>query len=156
MTRTGRKGIFAGYYLHIGHNKSVIAAGAYEISPTELSTIRQAIITDSAPLRKIFNAQKFTKVFGKAEVGEKGSIYGRDDELKTKPKIPGVGKDHKDIDLLKLKSFAVAKHLTNEVRPSLSFPLLPSPPLSVSLLLSSQNLTSSFPSLSFFYSPPIH
>ena len=122
MTRTGRKGPFAGYYLHMGHDQSFFAAGAYEIAPSELSTIRHSIITDSTPFRNIIAAKKFTKVFGKAVVGKKGSIYGRADELKTKPKITGVGKDHKDIDLLKLKSFAVSHRLSNEVN-SLLFSL---------------------------------
>lgn len=116
MTRTGRKGIFAGYYLQIGPNKSMFAAGAFQVAPSELATIRHSIITDSAPFRKLIAAPKFTKIFGKAVVGELGSIYGRDDELKTKPKIAGVGKDHPDIDLLKLKSFVVTTGLTNEVR----------------------------------------
>jgi hypothetical protein len=36
------------------------------------------------------------------------NIFGREDELKNAPK--GIAKDHKDIDLLKCRSFAVVKH----------------------------------------------
>lgn len=47
-------------------------------------------------------------LFGPPRVGEKGerrNVFGNDDALKVAPK--GVEKDHKDIDLLKLRSVAV-------------------------------------------------
>lgn len=44
-------------------------------------------------------------------------MFGHDDQLKVAPK--GVAKDHKDIDLLKLRSIAVVKK-----RVLRTFPLL--------------------------------
>lgn len=37
---------------------------------------------------------------------QRRNVFGREDELKVAPK--GVAKDHKDIDILKLRSFAVS------------------------------------------------
>jgi hypothetical protein len=40
---------------------------------------------------------------------QRRNVFGREDELKVAPK--GVAKDHKDIDILKLRSFAVSVKL---------------------------------------------
>jgi hypothetical protein len=45
--------------------------------------------------------------------GEVQNVFGREDELKNAPK--GVPKDHKDIDLLRLRSFAVALRCVSRV-----------------------------------------
>jgi hypothetical protein len=73
---------------------------------------RHAIKTDSSQLRSIISAPDFTKLFGPASADGKGkgarcNVFGHDDQLKVAPK--GVAKDHKDIDLLKLRSIAVVK-----------------------------------------------
>lgn len=114
MTRTGRKGPFAGYYFHIAANdRSFFGAGKWEMQSSDLATVRHSIVTDSQPLRKILATPKFAKLFGKAEPGTRSSVFGRDDELKNSPKIPGIDKKHPDIDLLKLKSIVVDTHFTD-------------------------------------------
>lgn len=40
------------------------------------------------------------------------NIFGREDELKNAPK--GIAKDHKDIDLLKCRTFAVVKRFEDQ------------------------------------------
>ncbi|KAG7093334.1 hypothetical protein E1B28_007014 [Marasmius oreades] len=72
---------------------------------------------NSKPFRDIISAPDFVKIFGEAKPqskGERSNIFGAEDELKVAPK--GVVKDHKDIDLLKCRSFAVVhRFLDSEV-----------------------------------------
>ncbi|KAF5350647.1 hypothetical protein D9756_008489 [Leucocoprinus leucothites] len=115
FSRSGRKGIFAGYHVAIKPgNESMIAAGSWCPSRNELSTIRANIQRDPTRLRQIISSPEFEKYFGEAKPhpkGERRNIYGMEDELKTAPK--GVDKTHKDIDLLKCRSFAVTYRFTD-------------------------------------------
>lgn len=118
FSRSGRKGIFAGYHIMIKPGgESLLAAGTWCPGKNELATIRSHIQRSSSRLRRIINAPLFVKNFGPAKPTSKGkggrqNIFGRDDELKTAPK--GVPKDHKDIDLLKCRSFVVLHQFTDE------------------------------------------
>ncbi|KAN0136901.1 Conserved hypothetical protein (DUF2461) domain containing protein [Lactarius tabidus] len=114
FSRSGRKGIFAGFK---PGGESLLAAGTWCPGKNELATIRSHIQRSSSRLRRIINAPLFVKNFGPAKPtskgkGERQNIFGRDDELKTAPK--GVPKDHKDIDLLKCRSFVVMHQFTDE------------------------------------------
>ncbi|EDR00070.1 uncharacterized protein LACBIDRAFT_314859 [Laccaria bicolor S238N-H82] len=115
FSRSGRKGIFAGYHVSLKPgNESLIAAGSWCPGRSELATIRNNIKNDSRRLRQIISSPEFVKLFGEAKPHPKGetqNIFGREDELKVAPK--GVGKDHKDIDLLKCRSFAVLHRFTD-------------------------------------------
>ncbi|TFK31899.1 hypothetical protein BDQ12DRAFT_739703 [Crucibulum laeve] len=105
FSRSGRKGIFAGFQ---PGNESLIAAGSWCPGKNELATIRSNIQRNPRRLREVIAAPKFVEYFGKPKPhpkGERQNIFGMDGELKTAPK--GVNKDHRDIDLLKCRSFAV-------------------------------------------------
>ncbi|KAH9947777.1 hypothetical protein B0H21DRAFT_310324 [Amylocystis lapponica] len=111
FSRSGRKGLFAHYHIP-GH--SMFAAGSWCPGKNELSTLRNNIKRSSTRLRSILSAPAFVRLFGEAKPhpqGEQQSIFGREDELKTAPK--GVDKNHKDIDLLKCRTFAVACRFTD-------------------------------------------
>ncbi|THU97551.1 hypothetical protein K435DRAFT_857497 [Dendrothele bispora CBS 962.96] len=132
LSRSGRKGIFAGSG-PIGSNISVfssrhnscirpggqnfIAAGSWCPGKNELATIRSNILRSSRRLRQVISAPDFVKFFGPSKPkgnGERQNIFGMEDELKVAPK--GVDKDHKDIDLLKCRSFVVIHYfLDSEV-----------------------------------------
>ncbi|KAK7453339.1 hypothetical protein VKT23_012018 [Stygiomarasmius scandens] len=118
FSRSGRKGIFAGYHVCIRPGgQNFIAAGSWCPGKNELATIRSNILRSSRRLRQVISAPDFVKFFGlpkpKAN-GEKQNIFGMEDELKVAPK--GVAKDHKDIDLLKCRSFVVMHYfLDSEV-----------------------------------------
>ncbi|KAI0089449.1 hypothetical protein BDY19DRAFT_1047882 [Irpex rosettiformis] len=119
FSRSGRKGIFAGYHVLIKPgNESLIAAGTWCPSKNEINTIRNNLLRSSASttrLRSIVSAREFVDLFGKAKPhpkGERQNIWGMGDELKVAPK--GVDKNHKDIDLLKCRSFAVVHKFTDE------------------------------------------
>ncbi|ORY92789.1 hypothetical protein BCR35DRAFT_349111 [Leucosporidium creatinivorum] len=114
-SRTGRKGPFALYYVQIGANgRSLLAAGYWQPATDSLKKIRRIILEDSAPLRKILKEPSFVKYFGEPDA-KKGrtSVFGQEDQLKNAPKMEGVTKDHPEIDLLKLRSFAVSHSFTD-------------------------------------------
>ncbi|KAK1224161.1 hypothetical protein PQX77_012966 [Marasmius sp. AFHP31] len=97
--------------------QSVIAGGSWCPGRNELATIRANLMRNPQPFRDIISAPDFVRYFGEAKPqanGERSNIFGGEDELKTAPK--GVEKDHKDIDLLRCRSFAVVhKFLDSEV-----------------------------------------
>jgi len=110
FSRSGRKGIFAGYHIAVKPgNETILAAGSWCPNKNELATIRSNIQRNSRRLRTIISSPEFVRFFGEAKPhpeGERQNIFGMDDELKVAPK--GIPKDHKDIDLLKCRSFAVS------------------------------------------------
>lgn len=115
LSRGGRKGIFAKYHICVKPgNESIIAAGLWCPGRNELANIRTNLQRDSRRLRRAISAPKFVEFFGKPErhpKGQRQSIFGHEDELKVAPK--GVAKDHKDIDLLKCRTFAVVHKFTD-------------------------------------------
>lgn len=94
---------YAGYYIHIEPEKSIIAGGAYMPPPAWLSAIRDKIAADPSKLIKIIHTKDFIKYFGEID-GEK---------LKKAPK--GYAADHPNIDLLKYKSYLVVNEVKNEM-----------------------------------------
>lgn len=97
------KALRGGYYFHLEPGgKSMVGGGFWQPEPADLKRIRDEIVSDAAPLRKIINSASFKKHFDK--------LQGQ--QLKTAPK--GFPKDHPDIDLLRYKSFIVTKHFTDK------------------------------------------
>ncbi|KIJ28563.1 hypothetical protein M422DRAFT_270162 [Sphaerobolus stellatus SS14] len=94
FSRSGRKGVFAHY--HISHL----------LRPRGASR-----------LRRIISSPEFVAYFGAPKPhpkGERQNVFGGEDALKVAPK--GIDKNHKDIDLLKLRSVAVIhRFLDSEV-----------------------------------------
>ncbi|KAJ8701795.1 hypothetical protein PTI98_000548 [Pleurotus ostreatus] len=153
FSRSGRKGIFAGYHMYVDSvngslipvlyyfvvqviiylislplsvesygevkpgGESLIAAGSWCPGKNELAAIRANVLRNPNRLRQVISEPEFVRWFGAAERppdGERSNIFGMEDELKVAPK--GIDKNHKDIDLLKCRSFAVVhRFLDNEV-----------------------------------------
>ncbi|KPV75398.1 uncharacterized protein RHOBADRAFT_26723 [Rhodotorula graminis WP1] len=124
-SRTGRKGPFALYYVHVQPGgKSFLGVGCWSPSTDVLKLIRAQILSNPKPLRKILAKEAFVELFGEPKPrmdGKRSSIYGGEDQLKNAPKIEGVDKTHKDIDLLKCRSFAVETHFSDDVVTSPDF-----------------------------------
>lgn len=128
--RTGRKGPFAFYYLQIAvrfvllpffvtsltslssrqpkskaypRGGSLLAAGYWGPSSENTKALREQIVADSGPLRKILKEKTFCKYFGDFDPTTKTrqNVFGAEDALKKAPKMEGVTKDHPEIDLLK-------------------------------------------------------
>ncbi len=91
------------FYIHLGVNESFIGGGYWHPSSKILKSIRAAIDYNGEDLKKILNKKSFKSMFGEMIV---------DDPLKTSPK--GYSQDHKHIDLLRRKSFAVSCPLTQK------------------------------------------
>lgn len=113
-SRSGRKGPFAGYHLYLEPGGySILACGLWQPDKTRLQRLRDRIMAPSpgpGPLRAVIGAAPFVKLFGKPQPRpdkKRQNIFGHSDELKVAPK--GIGKDHRDIDLLKLRSMTVVK-----------------------------------------------
>lgn len=95
IARGGRKGGFAGYYIHIDPAGSFIAGGNYMPPSDILKMIRQEIMYNIDEFKAIINKTSFRKTFGDLD-GEKLSRPPKD--------FPA---DFPEIELLKLKSFTV-------------------------------------------------
>ncbi|GJN89157.1 hypothetical protein Rhopal_002131-T1 [Rhodotorula paludigena] len=118
-SRTGRKGPFALYYVHIQPGgKSMLGCGCWQPPASSLKLFRDAILRDPKPLRKVLAAKDFVELFGSDKPrmdNKRSSIFGGSDQLKNAPKLEGVDKTHKDIDLLKCRSFAVETYFPDDV-----------------------------------------
>jgi uncharacterized protein (TIGR02453 family) len=93
---------FAGYYVHVEPGGSMIAGGAYLPPSHWLSAIREKINDDGDKLVRIIKDNEFVANFKELE-GE---------TLKTAPK--GYPKDHKYIELLRMKSFLVSRMISDK------------------------------------------
>jgi uncharacterized protein (TIGR02453 family) len=93
---------FAGYYVHVEPGGSMIAGGAYLPPSHWLSAIREKINDDGDKLVRITKDKESVANFKELE-GE---------TLKTAPK--GYPKDHKYIELLRMKSFLVSRMISDK------------------------------------------
>jgi uncharacterized protein (TIGR02453 family) len=91
------------FYIHLGVEESFIGGGYWHPSSKLLKSIREAIDYDGEALKEILNEPHFKAMFG-------GLM--EDDTLKTASK--GYSEDHRHIDLLRRKSFAVAHSFTQK------------------------------------------
>lgn len=85
------------FYIELGVHGSFIGGGYWHPSSKFLKSIREAIDYEGDVFIEILNKKSFKEMFG-------GLIEG--ESLKTAPK--GYSQDHKHIDLLRRKSFAVS------------------------------------------------
>ena len=97
----GKKSEYAGYYIHLEPDKSIISGGIYKPKPNILKILRSEIYYNIEDFKNIIFNYKFRKYFN--------GIYGN--KLKLTPK--GFPKDFEDIDLLKYKSYVVLHQVNN-------------------------------------------
>ena len=91
------------FYIHLGVEENFIGGGYWHPSSKIIKSIRAAIDYNGDELKKILNKKSFRDMFGKMVI---------DNPLKTAPK--GYSQDHKHIDLLRRKSFAVVRGFTQK------------------------------------------
>ena len=91
------------FYLEIGIERCMFAGGLWRPEPKKLRSIRDAIDYNGEELKKILNNKKFKQMFG--------GLW-EDVKLTNAPK--GFSNDHPHIDLLRNKTFAVAKEFSTE------------------------------------------
>ena len=102
IAKGGRKSIWPGYYFHIEPGASFIGGGLYMPDANVLKAVRTEIGDNGDEFQKIMSQKSFKKYFTE--------LY--DDQLKTAPK--GYPPDHKNISLLRYKSFAFGSLLNDQ------------------------------------------
>jgi uncharacterized protein (TIGR02453 family) len=102
FNRNGKKGIGAGYYLHVEPGQSFAAGGMWMPEPKDLVKIRQEIDYSFDAWKKIIGNASFKKTFTEGLTGE---------ALVRPPK--GYEEDNPAIAFLKMKSFIVTKPFTD-------------------------------------------
>ncbi len=99
----GKKGGYAGYYLHLApHNGSFVGGGIYQPSTETLKHIRQEIDYHPEEVEELLHAPGFRKAFGTLE----------GDRLKTVPR--GYDAAHPQAALLQLKSYLARRAATDQ------------------------------------------
>ncbi|MGB5983493.1 MAG: DUF2461 domain-containing protein [Nonlabens sp.] len=99
----GNNGKQGDFYIHLGLEESFLAGGFYHPKKEILDSIRDAIDYNGEQYKKIINKKSFRETFDVMDDG---------DSLKTAPK--GYSQDHKHIDLLRQKTFAVKHDVTQK------------------------------------------
>jgi len=99
----GRNSDYAGYYLQVKPNETILGGGMYKPGPAVLRKIRQEIDYNAEPLQEIISKSRFKELFGQ--------ISGQ--TLPTAPE--GFPRDHENIELLKLDSFFLVHTVGDEV-----------------------------------------
>ncbi len=102
MSKEGRKGGYAGYYLHIEPDNYFLAGGVYMPPSPVLRAIRNEIYHNLQEFKEILAAKSFKKYFGEIE-GAK---------LISPPR--GFPKEFTGADLLKYKDYNVLHYLTEQ------------------------------------------
>ncbi|WP_298707916.1 DUF2461 domain-containing protein [Chitinophaga sp.] len=103
FSKGGKKSPLAGFYFHLepgGH--SFAGGGLWMPAPPALKKVRQEIDYNFADFQRIVGAKDFIRLFGK--------VNG--DSLKTAPQ--GYHEDNPAIAYLKLKSWVVTTHVSDE------------------------------------------
>ncbi|CAN5758969.1 DUF2461 domain-containing protein [soil metagenome] len=103
FNKAGKKGIGAGYYLHLQPGESFAAGGIWMPEPLVLSKIRQEIDYNFDEWKKMVSASSFKKNFP-------GGLENSD-RLSRPPK--GYEADNLAIEYLKLKNFIVSRSFTD-------------------------------------------
>jgi uncharacterized protein (TIGR02453 family) len=102
MSPGGKKGMIAGYYLHVEPGKSFLAGGSYMPEPAHLAAIRQEIDYHYKDFKKILEQKDFKKYFG-----------GLSDEEKLVNPPKGYDKENPAVEILKNKHF-IAYHKVSD------------------------------------------
>lgn len=110
IAKGGRKGINAGYYIHIEPGSCFLAGGIYMPSGPMLKAIREEIFHNADEFREIITHPVFVKHFGD-RIGE--------DPVKSAPR--GFPADFPYVEYLKYRSYTVFKNEADAVYQKPSF-----------------------------------
>lgn len=105
ISKDGKKGVSAGYYLHCEPGEAFVGGGMWMPMPPELKKVRQEIDYNWAEFEKSIKEKKFTAVYTDLQKDAETS-------LSRPPK--GYDESNPAIEYLKLKSFLGLRKLTDE------------------------------------------
>lgn len=119
-SRTGRKGPYACYYVHVEPGKSFVGGGLWHPDGEAVQRLRASIDERPRRWRRVLTQPAFRRTFlPQAKDGSEAAALkafaaaNAENALKTKPK--GFVAEHRDIELLKLRNFTVMKKLPDNV-----------------------------------------
>ncbi|KAE8557324.1 hypothetical protein EYB25_002031 [Talaromyces marneffei] len=118
-SRTGRKGPYAAYYVHLQPGHCFIGAGLWMPEASKLALLRRDVDRNPARLKSVLrNADLRREFFNGIPDDERKAVkafvsHNQESALKTKPK--GYEPDNPNIDLLRLRSYTVGKPLSDEI-----------------------------------------
>ena len=92
-----------GYYLRLEPGKSMMACGFFSPEKEDLFRIRKEFEFDASEINSILNEEDFAEAFGG---------FNSENALKTAPR--GFDKNHENINLIKLKSYVVSHHFSDD------------------------------------------
>ncbi|ROV89369.1 hypothetical protein VPNG_10129 [Cytospora leucostoma] len=120
FSRTGRKGPYACYYVHCEPGSCSVGGGLWHPEASHVAKLRASIDERPQRWRRVLMDEEFRQTFlAPAKSGdEKGCLkafarLNAVNALKTKPK--GFDTSHRDIELLKLRSFFVHKRVPDGI-----------------------------------------
>ncbi|RDW80288.1 hypothetical protein BP6252_04926 [Coleophoma cylindrospora] len=118
-SRTGRKGPYAHYYLHIQPNgESFLGGGYYACDNATLACIREDIDLQPQQFKSILMNDNLRQTFFSGVSKDEKKVVAAfcamsgENALKKMPK--GYAIDHRDIALLKLKGFTLRRSISDE------------------------------------------
>ncbi|KAK2782143.1 hypothetical protein FQN52_001077 [Onygenales sp. PD_12] len=117
-SRTGRKGPYAAYYLHLEPGKCFIGSGLWMPDAPRLALLRQDMDQNPQRVKAVLTRPDIRKdIFNGVPKDERKAVLAfvgqnKESALKTKPK--GYDADNQNIDLLRLRSFTVGKKLEDK------------------------------------------
>ncbi|KAL6866678.1 hypothetical protein J3F83DRAFT_119114 [Trichoderma novae-zelandiae] len=119
-SRTGRKGPYAVYYIHCEPKGSLIGGGLWHPEAAQVAKLRQSIDERPRRWRRAMGDALFRKTFfpaleGKGVEDVVKAFVGRNQENALKKKPMGYEVTHRDIELLKLRSYTVWTNLDDSV-----------------------------------------
>ncbi|KAI3543852.1 hypothetical protein CABS01_12653 [Colletotrichum abscissum] len=120
-SRTGKKGPYACYYIHLQPGSCFVGGGLWCPEASHLQKLRESIDERPRRWRRVLNDERFKRTFLPKSLqkgGEEAALKGfaetnKGNALKTKPK--GYLVDHRDIELLKLRNFTISKKVDDKV-----------------------------------------
>ncbi|KAI0459144.1 hypothetical protein F5B21DRAFT_457355 [Xylaria acuta] len=118
-SRTGRKGPYACYYVHIEPGHCLVGGGMWHPEASALAKLRASVDERPHRIRRVLTDPEFVRVFLPHAVGKKEDKVlkafadkNQENALKTKPK--GFNPDHRDIHLLKLRNYTIGRQIPEE------------------------------------------
>ncbi|KAI1480921.1 hypothetical protein F4774DRAFT_376463 [Daldinia eschscholtzii] len=115
-SRTGRKGPYACYYVHVEPGRCMVGGGLWHPENDSLARLRASVDERPHRISRVLMNPAFRKTFlpNAKAANEKSVIaafaaHNQSNALKTKPK--GFHPDHKYIELLKLRNYTISKQI---------------------------------------------
>ncbi|KAI0514903.1 hypothetical protein F5B22DRAFT_207770 [Xylaria bambusicola] len=118
-SRTGRKGPYACYYVHVEPGRCLVGGGLWHPEAQALAKLRASVDERPHRIRQVLTDPGFVRTFLPSAVGKKEDKIlkafadkNQENALKTRPK--GFIPDHRDIHLLKLRNYTVGCQISDE------------------------------------------